>query len=125
VTAPNAESVRLEMALEAVLIRYGIPVLGITPGADRGDLASDLAAVARAQIDGAEGKPVTGPNAEYGAFADLLPDGAMPMFGFLIVSYMAEDGAVMEEFTYVAWHAESVKFRMTADQYNVVREDEE
>ena len=50
-TAPNADSVALELALEAVLIRYGIPAqLGI---ADRGDLASDLAdAARRAQIDG-------------------------------------------------------------------------
>ncbi len=46
----------LEMALDAVLTRYGIPAdLGPSPapirqGGDRGDLTSDLAAVARDRI---------------------------------------------------------------------------
>jgi hypothetical protein len=56
--AGSADSEALEMALDAVLSRYGIP-LGFGNGADRGDLASDLADAARSvmglpHIDGSE-----------------------------------------------------------------------
>lgn len=43
------DDLELELALDAVLARYGIPAISLGPErvADRGDLASDLAAVAR------------------------------------------------------------------------------
>lgn len=45
--AAAAVDTRLEEALEAVLVRYAIPLRNVIVGHDRGDFASDLAAAAR------------------------------------------------------------------------------
>jgi hypothetical protein len=41
----------LEVALDAVLSRYGVRLYDLNNGADRGDLASDLADVARRVLE--------------------------------------------------------------------------
>jgi hypothetical protein len=69
---------------------------------------------------------------EMEAFSELLPDGAVPMYGFLIVAWLDEDGTVYDEYRVIGEATtrdalgtlESTKFRISCQQWDVVtRED--
>lgn len=71
---------------------------------------------------------------DFSPFKDLVPEGSIPMYGFLIVAYMdPEDGVVYDDWQRVGnvtlrealGTLDSAKFRMAMQQFNVVREDDD
>jgi hypothetical protein len=71
---------------------------------------------------------------DYTAFGDLIPDGALPMYGFLIVAYMdPEDGVVYDDYRPIGEMTtrdaigtlEATKFRIQCAQWSVVTEDDD
>lgn len=82
---------------------------------------------------GVQSTLMTGDEDDFTPFAELIPEGGIPMYGFLIVAYMdPEDGVVYDDWDRIGnvtlrealGTLESTKFRMAMQQFNVVRDEE-